>query len=56
MKVSFIIPTYNTLDKTIQCLETLKSTLALDNHEVIIIDDVSKDGTRDYLQTLPPPL
>jgi GT2 family glycosyltransferase len=55
MKVSFIIPTYNTLAITTKCLDTLRSTVDLENHEVIIIDDVSTDGTREYLQTLPPP-
>jgi len=53
MKITFIIPTYNTLALTQKCLETLRSTVDLDNHEVFIIDDVSTDGTREYLQTLP---
>ena len=53
MKVTFIIPTYNTLAKTRRCLETLGSTVDLKNHEVIILDDVSTDGTREYLQALP---
>jgi GT2 family glycosyltransferase len=53
MKVTFIIPTYNTLAMTRECLDTLRSTVKLENHEVILIDDLSTDGTREYLQTLP---
>jgi GT2 family glycosyltransferase len=55
MKVSFIIPTYNTLALTKKCLETLQATVDLTNHEVILIDDVSTDGTKEYLQTLSSP-
>lgn len=53
MKVSFIIPTYNTLALTTQCIESLRSTVDLKKHEVIIVDDNSSDGTREYLQSLP---
>jgi len=53
MKVSFIIPTYNTLALTRECLESLSATLNLANHETFVMDDGSTDGTPEYLSTLP---
>lgn len=56
MKVSFIIPLYNRLDLTQPCLESLQATLprGLD-HEILLVDDGSTDGTREWLQTLGAP-
>ncbi len=56
MKVSFIIPLYNRLDLTQPCLESLQATLppGLD-HEIILVDDGSTDGTREWIQTLAAP-
>lgn len=50
MKVSFIIPLYNCLPYTRECLRTLTASLprGLD-HEIILIDDGSTDGTREWL-------
>lgn len=49
---------FNRLDLTQRCLPTLEASLAacpgLDP-EIIIVDDLSTDGTRDFLRTLPPP-
>ncbi len=53
--VSIIIAVHNRLDLTRLCLATLASTLRDLPHEVIIVDDLSTDGTRDYLRNLPPP-
>lgn len=53
MKISFIIPTYNTLELTRQCLDSLAATVDLQAHETIIIDDRSTDGTGEYLSQLP---
>jgi len=56
VKVSFIIPLYNRLDLTQPCLPSLQATLprGLD-HEIILVDDGSTDGTREWIQTLGTP-
>lgn len=56
MQVSFIIPLYNCLAHTRECLRTLQATLppGLD-HEIIFVDDGSTDGTREWLSSLSPP-
>ena len=50
MRISIIISVFNCLDLTKKCLETLEGTLPekLD-YEVILIDDGSSDGSRDFL-------
>jgi glycosyltransferase involved in cell wall biosynthesis len=52
MKLSIIIPCYNEID-TIKCIveKVLRVPLELER-EIIIVDDGSKDGTRDFLQSL----
>lgn len=53
MKLSIVIPCYNEM-KTIE--EIVQKVLAVDlgglGRELVIVDDGSKDGTRDYLDTL----
>lgn len=52
MKLSIIIPCYNEI-KTIHLL--MEKILSLDlsiPFEIVIVDDFSKDGTRDYLKQL----
>lgn len=56
MQASFIIPLYNCLDLTRECLSTLQATLPAGlAHEIILVDDGSTDGTRDWLATLAVP-
>ncbi len=55
--VSIITALYNCLDLTRTYLETLEATLSKVpvRYEVILIDDGSTDGTREYLATLGEP-
>ncbi len=56
MQVSFIIPLYNCLAPSRECLRTLRATLPSGlTYEIILVDDGSPDGTREWLATLPAP-
>lgn len=56
MKVSFIIPLYNNLPLTQAMLASLRATLPAGlAHEIILADDGSTDGTREWLAGLGPP-
>ncbi|EMO55100.1 glycosyltransferase family 2 protein [Leptospira noguchii] len=50
MKVSIVIPCYNEKNTIRNILETVKK-VPIKNKEIILVDDCSKDGTRDLLQT-----
>ncbi len=53
-RLSIIILTYNHLDDTRRCLESLQPVMQRGDTEVIIIDNASADGTPDYIsQTYP---
>lgn len=52
-EVSIIIPVYNCLDYTRQCLASLETTIGDVDYEVIIVDDGSTDGSREFFATLP---
>jgi GT2 family glycosyltransferase len=47
--VSIVIPAYNNLTFTLECLASLQAAGGLEHAEVIVIDDASADTTRDVL-------
>lgn len=55
MKLSIVIPCYNEA-KTIKSLVERVRAAAVENKEIIIVDDYSRDGTRDVLRTEIAPL
>ena len=55
MQVSIITPLFNRLDLTRVFLASLGQTLRRWQYEVILVDDGSTDGTREFLQTLSGP-
>ena len=50
--VSIIIPLYNRIQMTKECLDSLEETIKSVDYEVILIDDCSQDSTRDFIKTL----
>ncbi len=48
---SIIIPVFNNLSLTRQCLESIEANTDAP-HEIIVVDNGSSDGTRDYLLQL----
>jgi len=54
MQVSFVIPLFNCLALTRVCVDSLQRTLPRDlEHEILLVDDGSTDGTREWLSNLP---
>mgnify|MGYP002401000057 CR=1 FL=1 len=49
-KVSVIVVTYNNIDLTRACLESIDEHSQYDNLEVIVIDNASCDGSREFLE------
>lgn len=52
--VSIVIPLYNKLDYTINCVKSLEKTLSLPRKdiEIIVVDNNSTDGTEAFLKQL----
>ena len=48
---SIIIPTFNRLDMTRRCLESLAKHRGKLNVEIIVVDNASTDGTVDFLKS-----
>lgn len=51
-RVSIIIPVYNKVELTIKCLEALDRNTQRGTYELIIVDNASTDGTKDFLRGL----
>lgn len=49
-KASLIVLTYNNLALTKECLKSIEVNTYYDNYEVIIVDNMSTDNTREYLR------
>jgi len=49
-QVSIVIPTFNNLELTRRCLETIRQTAGAINYEIIVVDNASTDATPDYLR------
>jgi glycosyltransferase involved in cell wall biosynthesis/GT2 family glycosyltransferase/predicted O-methyltransferase YrrM len=53
-EVSIVIPVFNNLSYTRQCITSLFTVKEPVNFEVIVVDNGSTDGTAEYLKQLPP--
>ena len=51
-QISIIIPVYNKIDLTLNCLFSISQNTKQDNFEVIIIDDASSDATPKILSKI----
>ena len=47
--VSFVILSYDAKNMMIDCLESIRSGCVPDSYEIVIVDNDSRDGIRDYL-------
>lgn len=48
-RVSIVIPVFNKLELTRRCLETLRAVTDWPDYELIVVDNASTDGTREFL-------
>jgi GT2 family glycosyltransferase len=48
--VTIVIPVFNRLDLTRQCLEALRRTTPSSLYDLVVVDDASTDGTAEYLR------
>lgn len=49
MKTSIVILTYNKLEYTQQCIESIRKYTAPESYEIIVVDNRSTDGTVEWL-------
>ncbi len=52
MKLSIIIPCYNEISTIDAIIQQVRAVSLPIDREIVIVDDFSTDGTRDFLQTL----
>lgn len=52
IEVSVVIVTYNTLEMTANCIESIRSHTKGINYEIILVDNASTDGSREYFSKL----
>jgi GT2 family glycosyltransferase/glycosyltransferase involved in cell wall biosynthesis/Flp pilus assembly protein TadD len=50
-EASIIIPVFNNLNLTRDCLAALKANTPAGHYEIIIVDNASTDGTREFLKS-----
>lgn len=48
--VSIVIVSYNTKDLIELCIKSIRTTLKSDSYEIIVVDNASTDGIREWLQ------
>ncbi|MGA2176367.1 MAG: glycosyltransferase [Verrucomicrobiota bacterium] len=48
--ISIIIPTFNKIELTRRCLQTISAHTPAPAHEIIVVDNGSTDGTPDFLR------
>ncbi|BCN32217.1 glycosyltransferase [Anaeromicropila herbilytica] len=51
-KVSIVVLTYNNLKLNKLCINSILNKTAYPNYELIVVDNLSTDGTREYLEQL----
>lgn len=49
-KTSIVVLSYNTLELTKGCIESIRDTLQPDEYELIVVDNASTDGSIEYLK------
>nr|QQZ49905.1 glycosyltransferase [Phenylobacterium glaciei] len=52
-RASIVIPAYNNLKFTLECLASLQAAGGVEDAEIIVIDDASADATSAVLATVP---
>lgn len=50
MKTSIVIPVFNKIEYTKLCIESIRKYTDKDSYEIIIIDNNSSDGTKEWLK------
>jgi glycosyltransferase involved in cell wall biosynthesis len=55
MKLSVVIPCYNEVDTILEIVQRVKA-IDVDDIEIIVVDDASKDGTKNILEEKVKPL
>lgn len=51
-QVTIVIPVWNCLDLTVQCLQALRANTD-DAYEIVVVDDGSTDGTLEAMRSIP---